>query len=259
MKPGFILLNLLLVAGIGLAGWQARVRWDEARAARISALNAKVKAGAMPPLAPEPRPEAPRAATYVDVATNNLFSKDRNPTVVIEPVKVEQPKPMPPLPVIYGVLGLPSGIRAMIAEKPGAPSRSVRAGDTVGEFRIASLDPQTVVFDWEGKQISKKIEDLMDRSTHGEAGNPAPPGPGVPPPPGLAAAAPQPGNPPPANNPPPQGGSSSPLGKEIGSATQSQRSCNPGDQSPPGTVLEGYRKMVTATPFGTHCAWVQVQ
>ena len=115
-------------------------------------------------MTPAPKPDAAPATKYADVATKDLFSKDRNPTVVIEPPKVEAPKPMPPLPVVYGVLGLPSGTKAIMAEKAGVASRSVHAGDTIGEFKIASLDPQNVVFDWDGKQISRKIEDLIDRS-----------------------------------------------------------------------------------------------
>ncbi len=84
--------------------------------------------------------------------------------MIIDPPKVEVPKPMPPLPVVYGVLGLPSGTKAIMAEKQGGAGKSVHEGDTVGEFKIVSLDPKNVVFDWDGKQISRKIDDLIDRS-----------------------------------------------------------------------------------------------
>jgi hypothetical protein len=252
LKPGFIALNLLLLAGIGVVAWQARVRWNEAREARLSAVNLKGRPASLPRVAPEPKPDAPPATKYVDVATNDLFSKDRNPTIVVEPPKAEKPREMPPLPVVYGVMGLPSGIKALMAEKAGAPSKPVHAGDTIGEFKIASLDPQTVVFNWEGKDVSRKVEDLIDRSSHGEpaagpAGNPAAPAPNT------AGANQQPANPPPPTKPAPL------AGVDVGSATRPARTCAPGDTSPAGTVVDGYRKVITATPLVSICRWVPVQ
>ena len=127
-------------------------------------MHVAVKPVVTPPLAPTPMPDAALAIKFADVATKDLFSKDRNPAVIIEPPKVEKPKPMPPLPVVYGVLGLPSGTKAIMAVGRGMETRSVRKGDTVGEFKIVSLDPANVVFDWDGQQISRKMDDLIDRS-----------------------------------------------------------------------------------------------
>ena len=245
MKPKFIALNLLLVVALGAIVWQARTRWNEAQVKRETNLNARVKPVPAPPLTPVPKPDGAQAAKYAEVATKDLFSKDRNPDVIIEPPKVEKPKEMPPLPVVYGVLGLPSGTKALMSEKAGGASRPVRAGDTIGEFKIASLDPQTVVFDWDGKQIAKKIEDLIDRSstavtptgtaTGAQANAPAAP----PPPPRPTNVAPGPG-------------------QEIPTAAgQSQRACVPGDPSPPGAMVDGYRKNVVQTPFGAICTWIK--
>jgi len=112
----------------------------------------------IPRITPTPRPEPIRAAKYADVATKNLFSKDRNPTVVMDS-KIELPKVMPPLPVIFGIIGLPSGNRAIMAERPGAPSRSVHTGDVVGEFIILALDFRKVTFEWDGKQLDIDLDD----------------------------------------------------------------------------------------------------
>ena len=51
-----------------------------------------------------------------------------------------------------------------MAEKSSAESRPVQAGDTVGEIKIVSLDTKNVIFDWDGQQLSRKIDDLIDRS-----------------------------------------------------------------------------------------------
>ena len=170
MKLKLIALNLALLLAIGAIAWQARVRWLATQVERRKDLSVTVKPVALPPLKPAPRPDAAQPVQYADVATKNLFSKDRNPTVIIEPPKVETPKPMPALPVVYGVLGLPSGTKAIMAEKRGGDSRSVKAGDSVGEFKIIALDTKDVVFDWDGKQISRKLDDLIDRSVAAEEG-----------------------------------------------------------------------------------------
>jgi hypothetical protein len=35
----------------------------------------------------------------------------------------------------------------------------------------------------------------------------------------------------------------------------STRACVPGDTTPPGTVQDGLRKVVSKTPFGESCRW----
>jgi hypothetical protein len=37
------------------------------------------------------------------------------------------------------------------------------------------------------------------------------------------------------------------------------RSCAPGDNSPGGTIADGYRKVVTTSPFGVSCGWEKIQ
>jgi len=244
LKPKLILLNGLLVLALGAVAWQARNQLKGAQANRRGNLNVLVTPLPTPPLTPAPKPDAAPAMKYAEVATKDLFSKDRNPTVVIEPPKVEPPKKMPPLPVVYGVLGLSSGTKAIMSEKAGAAGKSVGPGDTIGEFRIAALDPETVTFDWDGKQISRKIEELIDRSGPAATG-------------GAASAAAQAGPPAPARQataPPVVSG----PGKEV--AGQASRPCVPGDNSPPGTVVGAYKKSGVRTPFGVMgCSWVPVQ
>ena len=249
MKPRFIVLNVALVLALGAIVWQARNQWNLAQANRRSHLNARVTPLPAPALAPAPKPDAAPAIKYADVATKDLFSKDRNPTVVIEPPKVVEPKKMPPLPVVYGVLGLSSGTKAIMSEKRGDAGKSVSAGDMIGEFRIASLDAQTVTFDWDGKQFSRKIEELIDRSGPAATG-------------GEASAGAQAGG---------QTGAQSSAaaqqakaaivagpGKEV--PGQTSRPCVPGDNSLPGTVVGGYKKTGVRSPFGIMgCSWVPAQ
>lgn len=249
MKPKLIALNLLLLAAIAAVAWQIRVRSEEWNRTRQANLNVPIKPAPAPPLAPAPKPDTPPPAKYLDVAEKDLFSKDRNPTVVVEPPKIEPPKPMPPLPVVYGVMGLPSGAKAIMAEKPGAGTKAVRTGDTIGEFKVLQLDTQNVTFLWDGKQITKKIEDLVDRSASlsasaGQGGAPA--GPAAPAPSGPAAPAPA----------QPQRTNNNPTSSDLGiTLTETQRACKPNDGIPAGAVVDGYKKVVTASPFGAICRW----
>ncbi len=262
MKAKYIAMNLALLAAIALVAWQARVRWNAAQTEREVASRVAVKSAAVTPPAALPLPEAAPAARFAEVATNDLFSRDRNPTIVIEPPKVEKPKEMPPLPVIYGVMGLPGGTRALMSERVGIPSRAVHAGDSVGEFKVVALDTRDVTFEWEGKQIARRIDSLIDRSATPTAA-------GIAAAPATVAAAPQPASTNPydaqlreqaakagAQPAPP---TSAALGVEVGSVGHSARACRPGDTAPAGTVLEGYRKILTSTPFGTNCQWAAIQ
>jgi hypothetical protein len=263
LKGRLIALTVLLAVALGAIAWQARIRWNEAKAKREANLKSHVKPVAALRPAPAPEPEAVPATHYTEVATKNLFSKDRNPDVIVDPPKVEAPKPMPPLPIVYGVLGLPSGTRALMSEKAGEASKPVRVGETIGEFKVIALDQQNVTFDWDGKEIRRKVEDLADRSA---AAAGAPQGPAIAQPapqraPAQSSASFQASQQPTqqTNQPTQQGGEGGVMGVEVGAPGQSRRACRPGDSSPAGTVADGYRKSLTATPFGATCQWVPAQ
>jgi hypothetical protein len=227
LKTKLIALNVVLVAGISILAWQVNASWKQAAAERAANLNVRVKPVTVAPAAPQPKPEGATPAQYAQVAEKNLFSSDRNPTVVIEPEKKEAPKPMPSLPLVYGVMGLPSGVKAIMAEKPGQDSRGIRAGDTIGEFKVLALDTQNIKFEWNGKEIARKIDDLVDRSNpRSGGGNNS--GPAAPPPaaPGVAVA------PLASSNTPPAG------------ATQNQ------DGNYSMTDKDGKKWIMTRSPFG---------
>jgi len=119
----------------------------------------------------------------------------------------------------------------------------VKVDDKIGEFKIVALDAKNATFEWEGKQITRRIEDLIDRSGDQAASNSGgSAGPNLPPPPPSAAARPEPLNP---NQPP---------GKEMSPGV---RSCANSDNSPAGTVVDGYKKFSEPSPFGPICRWVK--
>jgi hypothetical protein len=235
-------LNAALAVGLALIAWQGRARWNEAQAQRRASLNLPVKRITPPPMTAVQKPEPVQAAKYVDVAAKNLFSKDRNPAVIVDAPKVEAPKIMPSLPIVYGALGLPSGISAIMAERSGAASRSVRVGDSIGDFKVVALDMRKVTFEWNGTLLARNLDDLADRSGGAAAGVAQ-----------VVASGPAVAAPPPPSAAP----TSAVLGKEIGTPDAPARACTPGDNSPAGTVVDGYRKTGAASPFGLMgCSWV---
>jgi hypothetical protein len=247
LKPKLIALNLLLALGVLAAVWQARVHWDEAKAVRRANLNVPIKPAPAPPLTPSPKPEPAVATRYADVAEKDLFTPDRNPVVIVPPPVVEKPKPMPPLPVVFGVMGLPSGTKAIMAEKSGGPSKAVRAGETIGDFKVLALDTKKVTFEWGDKQLERNIDDLIDRS-----GNP----PGA----GGGSAAPQASGPsgPAAPAPPAaQVVNNNPTKTDLGPPSGQNFLCKQGDTAPAGAVVDGFKKTVSQSIFGPVCRWVK--
>ncbi len=236
-----VALNLGLAAALGLIVWQGTVRWNEAQAARRASVNVPVKRVTPPPMVPAQKPDTVLAAKYADIAAKNPFSKDRNPTVVVEPPKVEPQKVMPPLPVVYGAMTLPSGIRAIMADRSGSSSKAVRVGDTVGDFKILALDLHKVTFEWDGKPIERNMDDLVDRTGTAAAAPASAKGPAAPPPSAAALT-------------------SKALGVEVGTSDAPARACTANETSPAGTVVDGYKKTGIDSPFGLmNCKWVPVK
>jgi hypothetical protein len=121
---------------------------------------------------------------------------------------------------------------------------------------LASITREDVVFEWDGQQFKKTLAELKPKDDK---------------PPAAAAPAEA------AEGPktsvqsvgavrhevtkpevleeaqkPKDGG----PGIDIGGSV---RACSPGDSSPPGTIMGGYRKLVNDTPFGQSCRWEPIR
>jgi hypothetical protein len=232
VKRKLVLLNVALFALATAAAWQLRARWLEGKAQEQKVLWQPAQLVAPPAEMPVQPPPPASAATYGEVAQKMLFSPDRNPNVVVE---VTPAKPVPPFPVAYGVMDLGSGPTLLLSEKPGAPSRGYALGAKVGEFTLAAMENDEVVFEWEGQQFRKNLRDLK----------PAPASAAAAPATALPAAAPVKTQ---VVSSPREAGPGVELTSEI-------KACVAGDTSPAGTVRGGYRKVVTRTPFGQACRW----
>jgi hypothetical protein len=244
-----LLLNLALLALIGLLVWQLRVRRQAAGAHERAVLlkdgqGRTLLAPPSPALVP---PVAP--AEYIDSVQKMLFSKDRNPNVVVEPPPPPKPAPAPPpmpaLPRYYGQIhfGDPA---VFLSSATANDQRAYGVGEKIGEFTVLAFDMDSITFEWDGKPVVKQLADLKPK----EAQQPAQ----------AAAAAPPPaqsnsvvaiGGEPSANSAPPA------VGNDMGGGFHA--CTNPDDGSPSGTIVGGYRKVINQGLMGKSCFWEQVK
>lgn len=249
MKNRLLLLNLVLALLIAGVGRQLRQNWIESRAREQQMFGRAFKPYPAPVLPPFVVTPAVAAAGYFDVAEKMLFSKDRNPIVVVEAAPV---KPMPPLPFFHGLMDLGQGPTIILSAKSGAPHRGYHLGELIGEFKILSVDQQSIEFEWDGKPVRRKFEEMIDRAEAQAAAAQPPPASA-----GQVAVAP-------AGTTNLTASKSTVIagGTKHGPAAGAEgeiRPCQPDDTSAPGAVVDGYKKLVTKTPFGQVCRWEPVK
>jgi hypothetical protein len=148
---------------------------------------------------------------------------------------------MPELPAYYGTMAL-FGDPVILLSLSHGPQKKYHAGDKVGPFKLVSFDREKVVFDWDGKMVERKPEELKTLTPSPEEVAEAPP------------AQVQPARP--IAAPVPEGPKiSEKIGADNGGGI---RMCVPGDTTPVGTIIDGYKKVVTTNMFGQTCMWQAV-
>jgi hypothetical protein len=237
LKRKLIVLNIGLVVLTVAVCWRLRVQWQAAREhEKIVLVNNRPKPAAAAPYVPPAPPQPIVAAQYLEVATKDLFAKDRNSIVINDPPPPPPPpKPMPALPIVKGILNL-DGVTAIMMEGNKGPQKEVKPGDQIGEFKLLAINNQEIVLEWDGQEVRRRVEELFDRSIP-EATPPPATGPAV-----QAQSAPA----------KPAMQVKAGPGTDVGGG---RKACVPGDSSPVGTVVDGMRKVGYDTPFGQACAW----
>ena len=186
-------------------------------------------------------------ADYVEVAQKTLFSQDRNPNVVVDPPPPPKPEPpMPALPFYWGQMAFGDPV-AILTIGPAGEQKRFHVGEKVGDFKLVAFDSQNITFDWNGKEIEKKLLELAPKEgTQPAAASSAAssaPAPSQGQFTSITAAAPQASTAPPA------------VGTDMGGGF---RACT-GDSSPAGTIVNGYRKVIGQSLMGPTCHWEQVK
>jgi hypothetical protein len=242
MTRSIVLLNLLLAALLAAGAYELRNRYLASRDKEAETLGFRpASPNNVKPVADPPATKV-QASTFVEIADRFLFSKDRNPIVVVEKKVEPPPKPMPELPAVFGVMDLGAGPTVFMGNNSSS-QQGYRIGDKLGEFTLLAADQKNVTFEWEGKKITRTLDEL--RSAKEAAPAPAP---------SYSA-----GNSPAANLPvppkPPENVRPAP-GPDIGGG---QRGCVFGDTSPEGTITDGFKKVSRNYMTGKICYWEPVK
>jgi hypothetical protein len=242
-----ILLNIVLLALAGWLFWMLRVKWIELHRHEHTVLALSPPTRPLYPPPPNPLFKAPTPAEYNDTVQQLILAKDRNPNVIVDPPPAPPPAPAPPpmpdLPAYYGTIAL-FGDPVILLSLPKGPQRKYHAGDKVGPFQLVSFDREKVVFDWNGKTVERRPDELKEK----EASQQQP----------VADAQPEKVAPVKfyAAEPPPDAPKiSEKIGADNGGGIHQ---CVPGDTTPVGTIVEGYKKVMTTNMLGQTCMWQAV-
>ena len=247
MKQRVAAINLLLLAIGAWCAWQLRVNWLQARERERQVLSRRAKGLPLAPYEAAAANAPAQPASFADIALRTLFAKDRNPNVMVEPPPLPPPPPpVPPFPRAYGVIDIGEGAMVFLGQNDGK-QRPYKQGEVLGPWKIMAIGEDRVTLEWteQKKTFEKTLDELRDHS--GGAGATQVAGNAAPPPPDavitqtIATAK-----------------TEGPVDKP-GATSGQVKLCNPGDPTPAGTVSDGYRKVVTRTPFGEVCRWEPVQ
>ena len=231
------LLDLALLVVAVLLYWQLRREWLGSQARNLALAHSSLPPARLPGLAPLEKVGPVSVIDFAEVALKDLFSPDRNPNVVVDPVKPPPPKPQPPFPVVHGVMlwdGVPPTI--VLSEGANGAQKGYHPGDTIGPWTIVSVDSSYADFEWDGKEFKKRIDELIDRTPVAQTALPANAAPQAPPQAATQSLSTQRSGP----------------GIDVGAGL---KACVANDGSPDGTVVDGMKKVISATPFGSNCRW----
>lgn len=131
----------------------------------------------------------------------------------------------------------------MMAAKKGEAQKGFRPGDQIGDFKIVTFDNRNITFDWKGQKVLRTISELADRDA-------------------ATAALMNQQNIPAADTKPVQQVQPIQTARPEGPGTDiggDMRACVANDSTAAGSVKDGYRKVVSATPFGTVCRWEKIK
>ena len=170
---------------------------------------------------------------------------------------------MPSLPYYYGqmAIGEPVVVLGFVSDD----QKGYHAGENAGVFKVVSFDRESITFEWEDKTVERKFSELRPKEqTVAQSNQPANQSSNQQSAPAANANGSQPSSAPTIKSLSPTGNTVSSsntreetkMGDDVGGGF---RGCAPGDNSPAGTVVNGYRKVVSRSLMGSTCYWEQAK
>lgn len=224
---GLIALNLWL--GWSLEqhwkGYQSSTEWLEA--------GAPAEPSVKPALGHEQRSQLPN----FHIVDRDVFTPLRGSAPLQPAEEAKAPRP----PLLFGTMSLGDGWFALMSagDQTAQAARRVLPGEDIGGYKLVSIGVRSVVIEWQDKKTTldisesaRRVPEVVDRTT---AARPSPPV-------VTSTAAPNSGAPP------------RPF---TGLPTASSKAPPPANaDAPVGTVVDGQRKVLVPTLFGTAAVWV---
>jgi hypothetical protein len=238
LRRKLLVLNVVLAGVVIWGGVRFRQEWLASKARERATLAHRVPAVPAPKFTPSPLDPPITASGYAEIANKMLFDKSRNPVVVEVVPPPPPPPPMPPLPTYHGMMNLGESQPTMFFSQGAAATQPYHIGDMIGQFKLLSVNSVEIVLDWNGQEVHKSIDELSSiksaPSQEAAAERSAAPV--------QAAAAPA----------PPKAGPGDDTGRGF-------RACSSNDGVADGGVVDGFRKVSYATPFGSACRYEPVK
>jgi hypothetical protein len=243
MNRKVLLLNVALLVAVVWLGVRLRANWQESKAKEQETLDRAAQAQTVTAPAPLAGVTPTPAIEYLNVAQQTLFSEDRNSNEIVDVAPPAPPPPppppTPPFPTYHGQMSF--GEPVIILSTSGVPQKSHRVGDQIGEFKIAGFDRDKLILEWNDKTFEPLLKDLASK----EQPKPVVQTQDAPAQQAKAAAV-------------------APVGKgkndgQYGAQYGNYRECLVDDNSPDGTVKDGYRKAIVGTLMGTSCHWEPIR
>ncbi len=243
MNRKLVVLNAVLLLVVVFGGVQLRNQHEAAKARQAALLAVRVAPVPAPPFVPLPNDPPVLPSGYKDVAMKDLFHPSRNPDVEVPPPPAPPPPPpMPELPRFHGQMNLDGDVITLLAEKTGSPEKAIKPGETIGQFKLVDVNTSEITFAWtfNGQVVRRSLSSIMDRT----------------------AAAPVVGSDARRSPPPAAPLTAPPIKSAVGPGEltgQGTRLCDVNDNTPAGTVVNGFKKTEGRTPFGAFCVWDPVK
>ena len=166
MRQGMLLLNLLLVAGVGLLGQRLVSNWRDFQESTRQDVYQRINRSPAPPEEASFGQAATRPFNdYLEIHERNLFKPERRPDPPGggTPVPPAKPPPLPIKPTLHGVSTIRGVQRAFLTvfagKKNQGESRTVMLGDMVQGYRVGEITPTTVTLVW---NHHTELIDIMD-------------------------------------------------------------------------------------------------
>jgi hypothetical protein len=238
MKRSYILVNLLLLCSAAFFGYELKSYWSEYRLAHNIALLSP--GSGVSETSPKAGVDSAGVSNYAAIVDNHLFSADRTNVIPLE-AAAETSKSAPPKPILMGTLQLDEDEFALMvsdAQRDNMNYKRLKVGESLDGYTLVKILDQKVMMKGEGKEVEVRLNEPSKMVAREIA----------------PAASTAPG----ATGQVTTVGSGPPATLSVRSGTTTGQAV-PKGAIPPGTVVNGRRKILVPSPFGMMESWEEVK